>query len=164
VLFNLFFPFHDLSPCSLLHLITHLHTLGRTPLDEGSACRRDLCDNTSQESDNHAPGGIRTRSPSKRTAADRRLTTRGRLVRHSTSGKMEFLNVTAGWACRIAVAVGGSRHCVLCSYCCVVWGLACADSPSSSASESSVSVAAPRAITVFTRHTNLSSLFYRRRT
>ena len=49
---------------------------------------------------------------------------------------------------------------ILCSSCCVVWGLACADSPSS-ASESSVCVPAPRAIAVFTRHTNLSSLFYR---
>ena len=34
--------------------------MGTTPLDEGSACRKDI----------HAPGEIRTRDPSKRSAAD----------------------------------------------------------------------------------------------
>jgi hypothetical protein len=52
---------------------------GRTPLDEGSARRRDLPDNTqhSQETDIHAFGGIRTRNPTKRTALDPRLRQRG---------------------------------------------------------------------------------------
>jgi hypothetical protein len=53
--------------------ITLRHTtLGRTPLDEWPARRRDLSlpDNTqhSQETDIHALGGIRTHNPSKRTA------------------------------------------------------------------------------------------------
>jgi hypothetical protein len=57
----------------LLHLTTFsdIHTLGRTTLDEGSARRRDLClHNTRcwQQTSIHAPGGIRTRNPSKRAA------------------------------------------------------------------------------------------------
>jgi hypothetical protein len=49
-------------------------TLGRTPLDEWSARRRDfyLTTQLSQEKDIHAFGGIQTRSPSKRAAADLR--------------------------------------------------------------------------------------------
>jgi hypothetical protein len=51
-------------------------TVGRTPLDEWSARRRDLyLTNTqhSQQTNIHVPGGIRTRNPSKRAAADPRL-------------------------------------------------------------------------------------------
>jgi hypothetical protein len=51
-------------------------TVGRTPLDEWSACRRDLyLRNTqhSQQTNIHAPGGIQTRNPSRRSAADPRL-------------------------------------------------------------------------------------------
>jgi hypothetical protein len=51
-------------------------TVGRTPLDEWSARRRDLyLTNTqySQQTNIHAPGGIRTRNPSKRAAADPRF-------------------------------------------------------------------------------------------
>jgi len=50
-------------------------TPGRTSLDEWSAPHRPLPDNTqhSNETDTHAPGGIRTRNPSKRAAADPRL-------------------------------------------------------------------------------------------
>jgi hypothetical protein len=45
-------------------------TVGRTPLDEGSARRRDLPDNTNtaQETNIHVPGGIRTHDHSKRSA------------------------------------------------------------------------------------------------
>jgi hypothetical protein len=53
--------------------ITHRHsTVGRTLVDEWSARRRDLCLTTqhSQETDIHAFGGIWTRNPSKRAAAD----------------------------------------------------------------------------------------------
>ena len=64
-----------------MHLITLRHsTLGRTPVDEGSARSRDLyltTHNTEQETDIHAPGGIRTRNPSKRAVADSRLRPRG---------------------------------------------------------------------------------------
>jgi hypothetical protein len=56
-------------------IITIRHNkLGWTPLDEWSACRRDvyLTTHHSEEGDVHAPGGIRTRNPSKWTAADPR--------------------------------------------------------------------------------------------
>jgi hypothetical protein len=49
-------------------------TVGRTPLDEGSARRRGLYLTTthkhSPETNIHAPGGIRTHDPSKRAAED----------------------------------------------------------------------------------------------
>jgi hypothetical protein len=51
-------------------------TVGRTPLDEGSARRRGLCLTTtqhSQETNIHTPGGIRTHDPSKRAAENPRL-------------------------------------------------------------------------------------------
>ena len=50
-------------------------TVGWTPLDEGSAHRRDLYLTTqqSQETDIHAPDGIRTRNSSRRPAIDPRL-------------------------------------------------------------------------------------------
>jgi hypothetical protein len=63
--------------CTRSHSMTH--TLGRTPLGEGSARRRDLYLTThkSQETDNHAPSEIRTHNPSKRAAAVPRLRPRG---------------------------------------------------------------------------------------
>jgi hypothetical protein len=56
---------------SFVHTQAHA-TVGRTPLDEGSARRRDLYLTTqhSQEKNIHAPGGIRTHDPSKPSAAD----------------------------------------------------------------------------------------------
>ena len=59
-------------------------TVGRTPLDEWSARRRDLYLTTqhSQQTDIHAPGGIRTRNFSRRAAADLRLRRRGHWDRH----------------------------------------------------------------------------------
>ena len=63
------------SPITLGHT-----TIGRNPLDQCSARRRDLyLDNTqhSQETDIHATGGIRTYNSSKRTAAEPRLRPRG---------------------------------------------------------------------------------------
>jgi hypothetical protein len=64
---------------SLDHTQTHT-TFGRTPQDEGSARRRDLYVTThkhSQGTNIHAPGGIRTHDPKKRSAADLRLRPRG---------------------------------------------------------------------------------------
>jgi hypothetical protein len=58
-------------------------TVGRTPLDEGSARRRGLPENNtqhSQETNIHAPGGIRTLDPSKRAAEDPRLRPRGHWI------------------------------------------------------------------------------------
>ena len=49
-------------------------TFGRTPLDEWSACHRDLYLTTHDTQTNiHAPGGIRTHDLSRRAAADIRL-------------------------------------------------------------------------------------------
>ena len=50
---------------------TRRTTVGRTPLDERSACRRDLYLTTydSQQTNIHAPGGIRTHDLSRRAAA-----------------------------------------------------------------------------------------------
>jgi hypothetical protein len=109
-----------LSPCSLLHLITHTHThthtLGRTPLNEGSACRRDIYLTTHNNHKSHSPSGIRTRNLSKRAAADRRLRPDGHRDRLSSSGKLEFLNVTAGCSCRIALPVAGSKLNMFCAH------------------------------------------------
>jgi hypothetical protein len=66
-------PIHHRRVGSLLHLIalndthTHTHTPGGTHLDEESVRRRDIyLTNTQhpQETENHAPGRIRTSSPS----------------------------------------------------------------------------------------------------
>jgi hypothetical protein len=64
---------------SRFHDHTHFRhtTVGRTPLDEGPARRRDLY-LTTLTSDRHpAPGGIRTHDPSKRAAEDPRLRPHG---------------------------------------------------------------------------------------
>ena len=45
-------------------------TVSRTPLDERSARRRDLTTHNIHKTDIHAPGGIRTRTPSQRALAD----------------------------------------------------------------------------------------------
>jgi len=60
-------------------------TVGRTPLDEWSARRRDLyltTHNHSQQTNIHAPGGILTHNLSRRAAADPRLRQRGHWDRH----------------------------------------------------------------------------------
>ena len=61
--------------------ITFRHTTGgRTPLYEWSARRRDLyltTHDTHNRQTSMPPGGIRTRNPSKRAAADPRLRPRG---------------------------------------------------------------------------------------
>jgi hypothetical protein len=64
---------------SLDHTQTHT-TVVRTPLDEGSARRRDLYLTTRtlyKRKKIHPPGEIRTHNPSKRSAADPRLRPRG---------------------------------------------------------------------------------------
>jgi hypothetical protein len=53
---------------------THIQTHGRTPLVEWSARRRNLyLHRTTQQTNIHAPRGIRTRNPSNQAAADLRL-------------------------------------------------------------------------------------------
>ena len=60
-------------------------TVGRTPLDERSARRRDLyltTHNTRNRQTSMPPGGIRTHCLSRRAAADLRLRARGHWDRH----------------------------------------------------------------------------------
>jgi hypothetical protein len=62
-------------------------TLGRTPLDECSARRRDLYLTTYNihKRHIHALWGIRTHNPSKRAAADPHLRPRGHWDRHDSA-------------------------------------------------------------------------------
>ena len=62
--------------CACSYSLTHA-TLGRTPLHEGSARRRDLYLTTHNTCNIHAAGGIRTHNPSNRAAADPRFRPRG---------------------------------------------------------------------------------------
>ena len=72
---------------SFMRFLDHtqrLTTVGRTPLDEWSSRRRDLYLTTqhSQQTNIHAPGGIRTHNVIRRAAADLRLIPRGPWDRH----------------------------------------------------------------------------------
>jgi hypothetical protein len=72
-------------------------TVGRTPLDEWSAPRRDLfLTNTqhSKQTNIHALGGIRTRNPSRRAAADPRLRALGHWDRQNSV--LELWSITGG--------------------------------------------------------------------
>ena len=77
---------------SFLRFLDHTRrhiTVGRTPLDEWSARRRDLyLYNTqhSQQTNIYAPDGIRTHDLSRRAAADLRLRSRGYWDRHNLVG------------------------------------------------------------------------------
>jgi len=59
-------------------------TVGRTPLDEWSARRRDLYLTTHNRHTSMPPGGIRTHDLSRRAAADQRLRPRGHWDRQNT--------------------------------------------------------------------------------
>ena len=75
---DLFLPAHcrcgrlliHLNTCNDTHTHTHtyIHTFRSSPLDEGSACRRDLYTTTSMRQP--CPVGIRTSKPSKWAPAD----------------------------------------------------------------------------------------------
>ena len=72
-------PLDHQSRCAWSYSVTHI-TLGRTPLYERSAHRRDLyltTHNTPQQTDFHARGGIRTHNPRKQAAAHQSLRPRG---------------------------------------------------------------------------------------
>ena len=69
---------------SFLRFLDHTQRrtiVGRTAMDDWSARRRDLSTwqytQHSQQTNIHAPGGIRTHDPSRRAAADPRLRPRG---------------------------------------------------------------------------------------
>ena len=73
----------------LLHEVSRSHTTTHHSRQDSSgrvisSSQRPLPDNTqhSQQTDIHAPGGIRTHNPSKRAAADLRLRPRGHWGRH----------------------------------------------------------------------------------
>jgi len=72
-------------------------TVGRTPLDEWSARRRDLyltTHNTHNRQISMPPGGIRTHDLSRRAAADLRLRPRGHWDRHSLYNTVANINCT----------------------------------------------------------------------
>jgi len=77
-----FSQLHNRSGSRPLHCrcftITLRHTLGRTPLEEGSALpETTTLQHTTQETDTPPPCGIRTRNPRKRASAHRQLRPRG---------------------------------------------------------------------------------------
>jgi len=84
---------------SFLRFLDHTQrhiTVGRTPLDEWSARRRDLyltTHNTHNRQHIRAPGGIRTHDPSRRAAGDRRLRPRGHWERRCNNS-MIYNNTT----------------------------------------------------------------------
>jgi len=68
--------------------LTNKYTLGKTPLEEGSARRRYLyptTQNIRKRQISMPAGGVWTRSPSKRAAADPQLRPRGHRDRLSES-------------------------------------------------------------------------------
>ena len=81
---------------SFLRFLDHTQrrtTVGRTPLDEWSALRRDVYLTTHNTQTNiHAPGGIRTHDLSRRAAADLRLRPRAHCDRPRRS--VTVLNCT----------------------------------------------------------------------
>jgi hypothetical protein len=86
------------------HTLFRHTTLGRTPLDEGPARRRDyLTTLNTQKTDIHALVGIRTQNHRKRVAADPRLRPRGHWDRPKCivlKRYVEMLRVLAyTWAC-----------------------------------------------------------------
>jgi hypothetical protein len=82
--------------------ITHFrhNTVGRTPLDEGPARRRDLyltTHNTHNRQTSMPPSRIRTHDPSKRVAADPRLRPRGHWDRRYFVCLSENKTKLGGW-------------------------------------------------------------------
>ena len=87
---------------SFLRFLDHTQrrtTFGRTPLDEWSPGSRDLyltTHNTHKRQHIHAPGGFRTHDPSRRAAANLRLTPHGHWDRlRRPSGKLKLPNITS---------------------------------------------------------------------
>ena len=81
------------------HTTTH-HSRQDSPGRVISSSRRPPPDNTqhSQQTDIHAPGGIRTHNLSRRAAADLRLRLRGHWGRRvNTTGKSNSVAITAVW-------------------------------------------------------------------
>jgi hypothetical protein len=97
---------------SLDHTQAHI-TFGRTPLDEGSARRRDLylTTQTLYKTNIHAPGGIRTHDSSKRSVADLRLRPRDYWQRlKSTSESKNTLQRLQSYAPRSTLYLFVRKH------------------------------------------------------
>jgi hypothetical protein len=90
------------------------NTVGRTPLDEWSARRRDLyLTNTQhlQETDIQTPGRIRTRSPSKRSAVDTRLRPLRHLDRRrNLFKKLKFFSLQSQYILSIPLFVVNNKN------------------------------------------------------
>ena len=90
-------------PSSFLMFLDHTQrctTVGRTPLDEWSACRRDLyltTHDTHNRQTSMTPGGIRTHDLSRRAAADLRLRPRGYWDGHHIS--LRFILILSSNIC-----------------------------------------------------------------
>jgi hypothetical protein len=98
--------------------------IGRTPLDEWSARHTDLYLTTqqSQQTNNHAPGGIRTHNLSRRAAADLRLRPHGHWDRlrhllthnisepYTSSRPIWFTGTSNSYACMAATLVWLERN------------------------------------------------------
>ena len=89
------------------------HRFGRSSLNEGSARRRDsyLTTQHQQETDIHAPGGIRTRSLTKRLAADRAATRIGSCIAYG------YLLVQLGMRIRVGLSAWHSCRWDVPRYC-----------------------------------------------
>ena len=80
----------------LFHEVSRLHTTHHSRKDSSgqviSSSQRPLPDNTqhSQQTNVHAPGGIRTHDSSRRAAADLRLRPRGHWDRHQIHDNIKF--------------------------------------------------------------------------
>jgi len=107
-------PIGPSCPHHLRFAITLRHTkLCRTPLDEWSACRRDLyltTHNTHKRQTSRVIGGIRTRNPSKRATADLRLLPSGHRDRPCSYHKeyvryrsryVGFIGLASWWMIRL---------------------------------------------------------------
>ena len=87
--------------------LRHTHTLGRTPLDEWSARRRELylTDNVqhSQGTDVHVLGGIRTHNPSKGEVTNPRIRPRGHWIYTYFLYLIFFVNKAFSALCGITI-------------------------------------------------------------
>ena len=116
---------------SFLRFLDHTQrtTVGRTPLDEWSARRRDIYLTThySQQTNNHAPGGIRTHDLSRRAAADLRLRQRGHWDRHSylLVWRIYMGGGVLTWADGRTTALGSTQPLRLRSRCIRIWPIFC---------------------------------------
>jgi hypothetical protein len=125
---HLFFPMAQQPPVGQGLLIIEASrsqsfrhtTLGTTPLDEGSARRRDLYltrHNTHNRQRSMPPGGIRTRNPSKLAAVDPRLRPCSHWDRHGISQEYKSY-----W---IELHSKNVRKCVLITLRCISYTVHC---------------------------------------